>query len=136
MFGVASYAGGCEYPKSLRGALVAMGLQMSAVVAANHPLERWLWRTAFHLGECLESAVLSTPSVHVLCGVLFYTGGCQYPKSLCRRWCFVARVGDACLLHQSGVAIGARHQLPKKRALLVRDAQRGSLELVDISHLQ
>ena len=34
------------------------------------------------LGECLESAVLSTPSTNVRCGVASYAGGCEYPKNL------------------------------------------------------
>ena len=89
--GVATYAGGCKYPKSLRGALFAVGLQMSAVVAAQPPSGTFVVaydvpsRQVF--GEC--------GSLHAECSrhVVSYRG-CEYPKSLCRRWCFVAGVGD------------------------------------------
>ena len=64
---VASYAGGCEYPKRLGEALFA-------VVLPNRPLKRLLWCTAFHLDECLDSAVLSRPGVHVLWRDASYRG--------------------------------------------------------------
>ena len=86
--GVASYAGGCEYPKNLTAALFAVGLQMSAVVAAQPPSGTFVVaydvpsRRVF--GEC--GSLHAQSSRHVV--------SYQGPKSLCRRWCFVAGVGD------------------------------------------
>ena len=91
---------------------------------------------AFHLSECLESAVLSTPSVYVLRGVLFHSGGCEYPKSLCRRWCFVAGVGDACCCINLVSLLVRGISLRKSVCYWYATFRGRSFELVGISHLQ